>query len=149
MTMNSRDALDTLGQKLSDAITTIPIVSDGNSDYILPDNPSSFIFVDCYIWDTTIVEFGGGLLRNRYRSRGNYDVYCLIPKGYGRNMAMDYAQEVRDALTSFRANDLWVDNVLVTPGGDGSTLKLVGISSDIDNYYFAVAEVSFYFDEIG
>jgi hypothetical protein len=149
MPMSAKEALSQLDVKLTSAITDIPIVSDFNTDYVLPDVPSTFIFVDSYIWDSTIADFGGGLFKNRYRCRGNYDVYCLIPKGSGRDVAMDYAQQVRSAFTSFRVDDLLVDSVMITPGGDGSTLKIVGITSEIDNYYFAVAEVSFRYDEIG
>lgn len=149
MPFSTKEALTTLNNKLNSAIADVPVIADGNQDYIVPDIPATFLFVDAYIWDNRIADFGGGLGKNRYRNRGSYDVYCLIPKGYGQDLALDYAQRVRDAFSSFRVDDLLVEYVLITPGGDGSTLQLVGISSDVDNYYFAVAEVSFYFDEIG
>lgn len=148
MSLTTKQAMDLLNTQITTQVGSIPILFQGE-DNILPDISSSFIFIDIIVWNNRIAAFGGGLGRNAFESRGNYDAYCFVPKGYGVGYALDYAQQVRNAFRGFRNDDLIIEQLMVTPGGDGSSIKPDGIPSEVSLYYFALVEIVFSFRETG
>lgn len=121
--------------------------SQGNTD--LPDIPATFLFSEFFVYRADVVGFGAGLGNNRYRNYATLDVYAFVPKGYGASYALFYAETAASLFRSFRDDDLICRSVTVSPGGSGSTIRPDGLSSEVDNYYYASVVVDVTFDQVG
>lgn len=121
--------------------------SDGNTQ--LPDTPSAFAYTEFLTDPAQLVSFGGGRTNNRYRNTARIVTYVFVPRGQGLAVATDYAEQVATIFRSYRDNDISCFESSVFPGGNGADLKPPGLSSEVDNYFWASVEVALFFDLIG
>ena len=124
---------------------------DDDSDGLvpLPDIPAPFIYGD-FVSDTVeIVSFGGGRFRNTYRNQCVLYLWVFVPRGWGIDPALDYAEQAAALLRSYRTSEVSCFAARVVPGGDGAAIQPPGLRSEVNAYYYAYAEVEFMFDQIG
>ena len=122
---------------------------DSTGAVALPDVPAPFLYTEMVTEPAALVAFGGGPGRNLYRNPGRLDVWVFIPKGWGLGYALDYAEQAAALFRSYRDADVSCFAATVHPGGDGAALKPIGLPSEASNYFWAVTEVDFYFDQRG
>jgi hypothetical protein len=115
----------------------------------LPDTPAAFAYIEFLAEPGSLAAFGGGAGRNLYRNPAQIQCYVFVPRGLGLAAATDLAEQLATLFRSYRDADISCFAATVYPGGDGASIKPPGLSSEVDNYFWAVADVSFYFDLIG
>jgi hypothetical protein len=115
----------------------------------LPDTPAAFAYTEFLTDPATLVSFGGGVGANRYRNPARIECFIFVPRGQGLTVATDLAEQVASVFRGFRDADISCFEASVFPGGDGASIKPPGLSSEVDNYFWAVAEVSLFFDLVG
>ena len=115
----------------------------------LPDIPAAFAYVEFQNQGAGRgpVSFGGGRGANLYRNEGLLMVYAFVPADIGLAVATDLAEAIAGRLRSFRDADVSCFAASVHPIGDGLTPS--GLSSEVNNYTCAIAEIVFHFDQIG
>jgi hypothetical protein len=119
----------------------------GNAN--LPSDPSPFVYCEFITERGRLTAFGGGVGKNLYRNPARLDVYVLVPKNDGLDQAESIAEQVASLFRSYRDSDISCFDATVYPGGDGSSIKPAGLNSPVGSYFYATAEVSLYFDQIG
>ena len=115
----------------------------------LPDEPTAFAYVEFIAGPGRIASFGGGRGSNRYRNQAIVTIFCFVPSGQGIAPATDLAELLAARLRSYRTDAISCFDATVHPGGDGADIKPPGLSSEVGNYYYAVAEVNLFYDLIG
>lgn len=115
----------------------------------LPDTPAPFAYIEFLTDPAFLASFGGGRSANRYRNRARITAYVFVPRGQGLTVATDYAEQVATVFRSYRDADISCFDASVYPGGNGADIKPPGLDSAVDNYFYAVAEISLFFDQIG
>lgn len=115
----------------------------------LPDVPAPFVHTEFVADPASLVSFGGGRGNNRYRHPARIEAYIFVPKGWGLTPATDYAEQIAAIFRSYRDSDISCFDATPYPGGNGSDVKPPGVQSEVDNYFWAVAEVSLFYDLIG
>lgn len=145
-------AYEKLRSRLTGADTgiLIPLLYQ-NENAELPDEPTTFAYVE-FIVDPSLggpAAFGGGRGQNRYRYSAQLIAYVFVPSNSGLAPAMDHAETIAARLRSFRDTDVSCFDATVQPGGSGADLKPPGLTSEVGNYFYAVAVVSLSFDQIG
>ncbi len=115
----------------------------------LPDTPAAFAYVEFLTEPATLVSFGGGRGSNRYRNPARIVVYVFVPRGQGLAAATDLGESVATLFRSYRDDDISCFEASVYPGGDGSQLTPPGLSSEVNNYFWAAVEIALFFDLIG
>lgn len=115
----------------------------------LPDQPAAFVYTEFLTDPAQLVSFGGGRGANRYRNPARIDSYVFVPRGEGLDQAELIAEQIAALFRSYRDSDIQCFEATVYPGGDGASLKPPGLSSEVENYFWAVAEISLFFDQIG
>jgi hypothetical protein len=115
----------------------------------LPDVPAAFLYTEFLADPAALISFGGGRGNNRYRNPARITAYVFVPRGEGLTSALDLAEQVAALFRSYRDSDISCLDATVYPGGDGANLKPPGLSSEVDNYFWASVEVSLFFDLIG
>lgn len=123
--------------------------ADSAGNIALPDTPAPFVYAEFLTEAAALASFGGGRGQNRYRNPARLDAYVMVPKGQGLDAAEDIAEQVATLFRSYRDADISCFDATVYPGGDGASLKPEGLSSDVGNYFYAVTEVSLFFDQAG
>lgn len=121
--------------------------SDGNA--ALPDTPATFAYVEFNPDPGELVSFGGGRGSNRYRNPARLDIYVFVPRGQGAAVAMNYAETAAALLRSYRDDDVSCFAASVIAGGSGADLAPPGLVSEVNAYYYALAEVDLFYDQIG
>lgn len=121
--------------------------TDSLGNDALPDGP--FVYTEIIVARGNLVSFGSGRGSNRYRSRLMVTAYVFVPKGEGLEEAESIAEQVATRLRSWRSGDVSLFDATVQPGGDGAALTPPGLSSAVDNYFWAVCEATGHFDQIG
>lgn len=135
-------------------ITSIPLRwqnedEDSQGNVALPDTPAAFIYGEFVADLAELVSFGGGRGSNRYRNPARLDLYVFVPRGQGLTVALDYAETAAALLRSFRDEDVSCFGASVIAGGDGALLQPPGLRSEVNAYFYAVAEIDMMFDLIG
>ncbi len=115
----------------------------------LPDLPAPFLYTEFVTEPSSLVSFGGGKGANRYRNPARIECFAFVPRGEGLQVATDLAEQIATLFRSYRDADISCFDATVYPGGDGANLKPPGLSSEVNNYFWAAAEVSLFFDQIG
>lgn len=115
----------------------------------LPDTPAAFAYTEFLADRAAIAGFGGGRGNNLYRNPGRLVVYVFVPRGQGLAAATDLAESAAAVFRSYRDSSVSCFEATVYPGGDGAALSPPGIGSEANNYFYAVAEISLFFDLIG
>lgn len=122
-----------------------------NESVTLPDTPAAFAYVELENFGSGLgpASFGGGSGANRYRNQAVVAAYVFAPNGEGAEVAMNHAETIAAQLRSYRDADVSFRNADVRPIGAGSNIEPPGLNSEVGNYWCAVAECSFFFDQIG
>lgn len=115
----------------------------------LPDTPAKFLYTELITDPQYLAAFGGGRGSNLWRNPARIDCYAFVPRGDGLALATDLAEAIAALFRGYRSNDLQCFDATVYPLGAGSSIKPPGLTSEVDNYYCAVAEVSLHFDLVG
>jgi hypothetical protein len=123
--------------------------SDSLGNAALPDTPSPFVYCEFIVESGSIASYGGGYGKNLYRNRARLVAYVLVPKNSGMDEAESISEQVAALFRSYRDSNVSCFDATVYPGGDGSSLKPSGMSSPVGSYFYAVAEISLHFDQIG
>jgi hypothetical protein len=147
------DALDAIRSRIEAAGLSVPLYWHGDDPPILPDTPTTFVY---FVFNNSgsggsPVAYGGGRGANIYRNRATLEAYVFSPPtgAVGMGPVMDTAETVAAALRSFRDADISVFSADVVPVGPGSNLSPPGLSSEVNNYLCAIAEIELTFDQIG
>jgi len=122
---------------------------DSTGAVALPDTPAPFLYTEFLTEPGELVSFGGGRGANRYRIPARLEVFVFIPKGWGLALALDHAETAAALFRSYRDPDVSCFAASVHPGGDGAALRPPGLPSEVSNYFWSVAEVVLFFDQIG
>lgn len=115
----------------------------------LPNQPAAFAYTEFLTDQASIASYGGGRGNNRYRNPARIVVYVFVLRGEGLAVATDLAEQVAAIFRSYRDDDISCFEASVLPGGDGADLKPPGLSSEVDNYFWAGVEIVLFFDQIG
>jgi hypothetical protein len=115
----------------------------------LPDMPAPFLYTELVTEKQFLAGFGGGFGANLWRNPARIDCYAFVPRGDGLQIATDLAETIAALFRGYRDSDLQCFNATVYPLGSGSGITPPGLSSAVDNYYVAVAEIVLQFDQIG
>mgnify|MGYP000467545466 CR=1 FL=1 len=121
--------------------------SQGNTD--LPSEPAAFVYCEFITDRGQLAAFGGGVGQNLYRNPAQLVAYVFVPKGEGLDDSEQIAEQIAALFRSYRSAQISCFDASVYPGGDGASLKPPGLSSVDGSYFFAVTEVSLFFDQIG
>lgn len=140
-------AYDVIRNRIAVNITT-PVLWQGE-DNTVADEPAPFYFVEFVSEPAALVSFGGGRSSNRYRHPVRINAHAFVPQGWGVRPAMDLAETMAALFRSYRDTDISCLEATVHPLGHGSEIKPPGLSSEVGNYFVAVAEISLHFDLIG
>lgn len=138
---------DALGNNVPLRWQNEKVDSLGNEE--LPSDPSPFVYVEFLTERADLVSFGAGRGANRYRTPARVDAYVFVPMGHGLDEAEQIAEQIAALFRSYRDADISCFDATVYPGGDGASLKPPGLSSEVGNYFYAVTEISLFFDQIG
>lgn len=141
-------AYDVIRARIEANITSTPIFWQGE-DKALTDQPAAFFYVEFLSDPAFLASFGGGRGSNRYRNPARIDAYAFVPQGWGLRPATDLAETMAALFRSYRDTDISCMEATVHPLGHGSEIKPPGLSSEVGNYFVAVAEISLTFDLIG
>lgn len=133
---------------------TVPLrwqneLKDSIGSVDLPNTPTTFVYSEFLTEPSRIVSYGGGRGANRYRNPARLLSYVFVPRGDGLVLATDKAEAIATLFRSYRDSDISCFDATVYPGGDGASLKPPGLSSEVNNYFFALTEISLFFDLIG
>lgn len=120
----------------------------------LPDTPAAFIFTEFHTDRAELVSFGSGRGQNRYRNPARLDIFVFVPRGEGLQSALDKAEAAAALFRSYRDDNVSCFEATVYPGGMGGEiarqLSAPGLRQlEVNNYFYAIAEVDMWFDQIG
>jgi hypothetical protein len=115
----------------------------------LPDTPATFVYCEFLTGRARVAGYGGGRGRNLYRNPATFTAYVFVPKDSGLDDAEAIAEQIAALFRSYRDDSISCFDASVHPGGDGAELKPPGLASVVGNYFYAVAEISLHFDQIG
>lgn len=115
----------------------------------LPNTPAPFLYIEIDSDGQSLVAFGGGIGANLWRNQARVDCYAFVPRGEGLKEATDLAETMAALFRGYRDGDLQCFDASVYPLGAGTNIKPPGLSSEVDNYYVAVAEIALHFDQLG
>ena len=151
MTVTASQALTAVKTRLSTGTTVSSIYWQGDDAPILPDTPEPFAYV---VWDNegsrgAPVAFGGGAGNNIYRNNAFVSAYVFSPAGEGADIVLGHAESIAGRLRSYRDTSISCFSADVILIGPGSSISVPGLSSEVNNYQCAVAEVTLYFDQLG
>lgn len=129
---------------------TIPLKFQ-NEQVVLPDVAAAFAYVEIENFGAGRgpAEYGGGPGRNNYRNEGVITAYTFAPNDEGAEVAEVAAETIAARLRSFRSSDISCFSAVVKPVGSGTSISPPGLNSEVGNYWCAVAEIAFHFDQIG
>lgn len=133
----------------TDAESAAVAFSWQNEPFEIPATGKPFVYVEFLTDPAELVSFGGGRGNNRYRNPARLDAYVFVPKGEGLSEAESIAEQIATLFRSYRDASVSCFDASVFPGGDGALLKPPGLASDVGQYFWAAAEVSMFFDQIG
>lgn len=122
-----------------------------NEQVVLPDVAQAFAYVEIENFGATRgpAGYGGGIGRNLWRNEGVITAYTFAPNDEGAEIAEAAAETIAARLRSFRDTDISCFSAVVKPMGAGSSIAPPGLNSEVGNYWCAIAEVAFHFDQIG
>ena len=148
------EAYNALKQRLIDAALGVPLRwqgdnKDSNGNVELPDTPATFIYSEMIAEPAELVAYGGGPLQNLYRNPARFVSYVFIPRNTGLTTATDLAEAIAQQFRSYRTAQISCFDATVHPGGDGAQLTPPGLTSEVNNYFWASTEVSLFFDQLG
>ena len=117
----------------------------------LPDTPSAFAYLEMENFGAGRgpASFGGGSGSNLYRNEGLITAYVFAPTDEGPEVAMDAAETIAARMRSFRDSNISCFSAVVRPIGSGTSIAPPGLNSEVGNYWVAVAEIAFHFDQLG
>ena len=136
-------------RRIDSASYPYPVYYNGDNTPLLPDTPTSFAFVVFNNEGSSLVAYGGGRGLNTYRNRGRVEAYVFSPFGIGMEAVADAAELIATQLRSFRDNDISCFDADVIPIGQGASLAVPGLVSEVSNYQCAIVEAILTFDQIG
>lgn len=151
MTASAADAYRAIKARLQSAAFGFPLRFQSEDSGPLPDTPAPFAFV-LFNNDGSgrgPTAFGGGQGSNLYRNQALIEAFVFVPNGEGIDAAMDNAELVAARLRSFREAKVSCGSADVVPIGEGSKISVPGLSSEVNNYICALAEITAHFDQIG
>lgn len=130
---------------------SFPLRWQGEDAPALPDTPATFAFIVFNNGGSGRgpVAFGGGRGSNLYRNQATVEAYVFAPNGEGLSVATDAAEAIASLLRSFRDSNISCFSADVIPVGPGSSISPPGLSSAVNGYQCAVAEIDLHFDQIG
>lgn len=112
------------------------------------DNTVPIVYTDVFSEQAVFMEHGRGLGHNRYRNPGRVASYCFVAQNAGLDEAESVAIQIADLLRSFDSEQVTCDGATVYPGGEGAIFSPSGLV-DVGRYFWASAEIPFFFDSIG
>lgn len=117
----------------------------------LPNKPATFAFIEIENFGATRspAAYGGGRGSNLYRNEGIVTAYVFAPNDEGAEIAEAAAETIAARLRSFRDADISCFSSVVKPIGSGTSIAPPGLNSEVGNYWCAIAECAFQFDQIG
>ena len=131
-----------------DAGAGIPLRYQAEDVGPLPATPTVFAWAELLVERSQIVAFGGGVGANTHRNYCTLLVYVFIPKGQGMATSLPTAETIAALFRSYRTADISCFESIVRPSGDGSQLAPPGERSLVNNYWYALVEVSLFFDQV-
>jgi hypothetical protein len=144
-------ALTAIRSRLESGSITITMRWQGEDAGPIADRPTAFAFIEFENFGPGRfpAAYGNGQAGNLYRNEGLINAYVFAPNGEGIGSAMDHAETIAARLRSFRDSDVSCFSAAVRPIGSGTSIEPPGLSSEVNNYTCAVAEIAFHFDQIG
>lgn len=136
----------------------VPLDKDGNKVTLnwpgenssgLADIPAPFVFSEFINDQGRIITIGGGKGLNRYRTFAVLNCYVFTPRGQGQDPPDDIAEQICTLFRSYRDSNISCWDATPRAGGDGASLKPPGMSSEVDNYFWACAQITLHYDQIG
>lgn len=137
------------GNVVDSASVPVPLRWQNEQGEPLPDVPAPFVYTEVLTDPGSLVGFGGGRSANLYRNPACIYSYVFVPRGSGLVEAEHIAEQIAALFRSYRDSDISCFDASVIPGGDGEQLKPPGLDNEVGNYFYAVAEINIYFDQIG
>jgi hypothetical protein len=126
-----------------------PVYYNGDTPPILEDVSSPFAFIVFNNEGSTVTGYGGGRGKNLYRNRARIEAFVFSPAWYGMEMTTSRAELIAAQLRSYRDDVISCFEADVIPVGQGSSLAVPGLVSEVSNYNAAIVEVVLTFDQIG
>ena len=120
-----------------------------NEDAALPDAPAPFVFVELDLDPPFYAGFGGGRGANLQRVTGEMLAHVMVPVGWGTADGFAWGEQIAALFRSYRDADISCFEATVLSGGPGSDISVAGLGGPVDDYVYAVAEVSMFFDLVG
>jgi hypothetical protein len=139
-------AFDALRARIGAASLPFRVIYQ-NEKFVLPDAPTTFVYVEFIVDRGSIVAFGGGRGNNVQRNPASLHAYVFVPQGMGLKAATDAGELIASQLGGYRDTDVSCFDATVRPGGDGMELVPPGMTSAVDGYYWARVDVELFFDQ--
>lgn len=123
--------------------------ADSQGNVAIPNTPAAFAYAEFLLDPAEAVGVGGGRYNNIYRNPARLDIYIFVPRGWGLPPALDYAERAAALFRSYRDEHVSCFDATVYSGGGGASLTPPGLTSEAGNYFYAVAEASLWYDQVG
>lgn len=129
----------------------VPVRWKGDDFGALPDEPEAFVFLkfENHGSGPGPTSYGAGAGNNIYRNHATVLMFVFTPDGEGPTVCSDLAEQFAARLRSFRDADISCFSADVIDVDDDAKPNLPGLTSAVDDYQAAIAEVSMHFDTIG
>jgi len=121
--------------------------SQGNTE--LPETASPFVYVEFLVERGTIIGFAGGRGQNLNSYDARLVAYVLVPKNNGLDEAESIGEQIAALFRCYGDGTIQCFDATVYPGGDGASLSPAGLNSPVGSYFYACAEISLRFLQIG
>ncbi len=149
MGVTTSEAIAAVRARLTAGSFSFPLYYDGDPPAVLPDEPSTFGFVEFRNQGSVVAAYGGGRGANVYRNSAMVYVFVFSPIGSGLEASTAAAEPVAAQLRSYRNNVISCFNSDVIDLITGSQMTTPGLRSDVNNYMCAIVECALIYDQIG
>lgn len=143
------EAFAAVRARINSGSYSYPVYYHGDDPPILPDTPSPFAFVVFNSEGSSLVAYGGGRGKNLYRNRARVEAFVFSPFAIGMEAITAAAEPIAAQLRSFRDDNISCFEADPIPVGQGSSLAVPGLVSEVSNYQCAIVEAVLTFDQIG
>jgi hypothetical protein len=142
-------AIAAVRARLDAAGLPFPVYYHGDTPPELAAVASPFAFIVFNNEGSSVTAYGGGRGKNLYRNRARVEAFVFSPAWYGMEMTASRAEMVAAQLRSYRDDVISCFEADVIPVGQGSSLSVPGLVSEVSNYNAAIVEAVLMFDQIG
>ena len=115
----------------------------------LPADPAPFLYTELDPDKQYIAGYGGGIGNNLWRNPARIACFVFVPRGWTLLVATDLAETIAALFRSYQPAEFKCFGASVYTLGTGSSIRPLGVDSEADNYFCAVAEIELHYDQIG